>query len=72
MTRSRKQPDPSEAAFLAAYDASAFPHPSVAVDVALLTVNEGRLETLLVRRDQHPEKGAFVTRGKVGAGGGFH
>lgn len=63
MARSRKQPDPAETAFLAAYDASAFPHPSVAVDVALLTIREGRLATLLRKRDQHPERGAFALPG---------
>ena len=36
----RRTPDTEEAAFLAAYDASAFPHPSVAVDVALLSAHD--------------------------------
>jgi 8-oxo-dGTP diphosphatase len=52
-----------EAAFLAAYDASAFPHPSVAVDVALLTVLGGSLRALLVRRPKHPARGRWALPG---------
>lgn len=60
-------PDPSrdadELAFLAAYDASEFPHPSVAVDVALVTVAGGVLHALLVRREEHPAKGRWALPG---------
>ncbi len=55
----------SEAAFLSRYDPAEFEHPSVAVDVALLTVRGDRLSTLLVRRSEHPHRGRF------GLPGGF-
>lgn len=63
----KKRPEPldpdSEAAFLRRYDPSAFEHPSVAVDVALLTVRGDRLATLLVRRAEHPHRGRFALPG---------
>ena len=49
-----------EQAFLAAYDAARFPRPSVAVDLALVTVAEGTLRALLIRRDDHPGKGRWA------------
>jgi 8-oxo-dGTP diphosphatase len=52
-----------EAAFLASYDATSFPRPSVAVDVVLLTVDEADLVTLLLPRGDHPYKGAFSLPG---------
>jgi 8-oxo-dGTP diphosphatase len=55
--------DPEELAFLAAYDASAYPHPSVAVDVVLLTVAGDRLRTLLVRRAGPPQQGRWSLPG---------
>jgi 8-oxo-dGTP diphosphatase len=48
---------------LASYDASKFDRPSVTVDVALLTVAERRLQTLVVRRAHHPFKGRFALPG---------
>lgn len=56
-------PDPEEAAFLAAYDPSAFERPSVAVDVALLSAFDGALHALLLRRDQHPFRGRWSLPG---------
>jgi 8-oxo-dGTP diphosphatase len=59
-------PRPAEeedAKFLASYDASSFEHPSVTVDVALLTVDDGALRTLLLRRDAPPHKGRFALPG---------
>lgn len=55
----------SEREFLATYDPSGFEHPSVAVDVALLTLVDGRLAVLLVGRQDHPD------RGKRALPGGF-
>ena len=55
--------DPDELAFLAAYDASAYPHPSVAVDVVLLTVAGGGIRTLLLRRSRQPQLGRWAAPG---------
>jgi 8-oxo-dGTP diphosphatase len=52
-----------ELAFLAGYDASRYPRPSVAVDTVLLTVRDGVLWTLLGRRDEHPAKGQWALPG---------
>jgi 8-oxo-dGTP diphosphatase len=52
-----------ELAFLAAYDASRFPRPSVAVDVVLLTVRDGAVSTLLGRRHEHPDRGRWALPG---------
>jgi 8-oxo-dGTP diphosphatase len=52
-----------ELAFLASYDASRFPRPSVAVDVVLLTVRDGGIWTLLGRRDEHPDQGRWALPG---------
>lgn len=56
-------PELSEEEFLAAYDASAFDRPSLAVDVALLSVLDDALYTLLVRRAQHPFRGCAALPG---------
>ncbi|UJR79571.1 NUDIX hydrolase [Sandaracinus amylolyticus] len=45
------------------YDVSRFERPSVAVDVALLTVDEGALRTLLLRRDAAPYRGRWALPG---------
>jgi len=69
MTRETKKPRPDEttdaeeAAFLAAYDAAEFPHPSVTVDVAPVTTADGALHALLVRRTDHPAKGKWALAG---------
>jgi 8-oxo-dGTP diphosphatase len=52
-----------EARFLSRYDPSKFDRPSVTVDVVLLTVQSGRLSTLLIKRDQHPFRGRFTLPG---------
>jgi 8-oxo-dGTP diphosphatase len=52
-----------ELEFLASYDASRFPRPSVAVDVVLLTVRDGALWTLLARRTEHPERDRWALPG---------
>ena len=59
-TRSRSD---DEQAFLARYDAARYPRPSVAVDLVLLTVRDGRLWTLLGRRGEHPAKGRWALPG---------
>ncbi len=59
----RAGPEQAERAFLERYDASRYPHPSVTVDVALLTVREGALHALLVQRQAHPEKGKWALPG---------
>jgi len=46
----------TEKAFLEAYDPAAFERPSVAVDVALLSVVDGSLFTLVHQRSEHPFK----------------
>ncbi len=53
----------AERAFLATYDAAAFPHPSVTVDVATMTTFDGALHALLVRRSDHPAKGRWALPG---------
>ncbi len=53
----------AERDFLAGYDASRFPHPSVTADVALLSVVGGRLEALLLRRAEHPDRGLWSLPG---------
>jgi 8-oxo-dGTP diphosphatase len=55
--------DPDELAFLAAYDASRYPRPSVAVDVVLLTVTDGAVHALLARRTEHPDRGRWALPG---------
>lgn len=52
-----------EKAFLAEYDVSRFPRPSVAVDLVLLTVCDRELRVLLVRRTEHPQKGEWSLPG---------
>jgi 8-oxo-dGTP diphosphatase len=50
--------------FLATYDATAFDRPSVTVDVVLLSISsQARLQTLLVRRTEHPYKGSLALPG---------
>lgn len=64
--RSQRPPDDDdeERRFLAGYDPRAFEHPSLAVDVALLTVSDaGHLATLLVRREESPAKGRWALPG---------
>lgn len=60
-----------EAAFLAEYDENQFPHPSLTVDVALVTADEGSLHALLLRRAGHPELGKWALPGgfvRIGEG----
>ncbi|NJK46723.1 MAG: NUDIX hydrolase [Pleurocapsa sp. SU_196_0] len=45
-----------ELEFLKTYDPDEFPHPSLSVDVTLLTARGDTLEVFLIRRDEHPFK----------------
>src|SRR5205814_8465014 len=53
----------TEAEFLASYDPSQFERPSLTVDVVLLSAHDGALSTLLLRRDEHPDKGRWSLPG---------
>ena len=61
--RARQAARDDEARFLASYDASRFERPSVAVDVALLSVAEGALWTVLLHRSEHPHRGRYALPG---------
>lgn len=52
-----------EREFLASYDPGAFPRPSVSVDTVLMSVSDGSLWALLVRRAEHPYKGWWALPG---------
>lgn len=52
-----------EAAFLATYDLTRWPRPSLAVDVTLLTVVDGGLGVLLRQRTTQPAKGRWALPG---------
>jgi 8-oxo-dGTP diphosphatase len=58
-----KQSPAAEKEFLASYDASVYPHPSVSVDVALVTVDEEKLKAVLIRRQEHPALGKWSLPG---------
>jgi 8-oxo-dGTP diphosphatase len=65
---SRKVPA-DEKQFLDAYKPGDYPRPSVAVDLVIFTIIDARLVVLLVKRKEHPFKGAWVVPGgfvKVG------
>jgi 8-oxo-dGTP diphosphatase len=53
----------SEAEFLASYRPAKYPRPSVTVDVAAFSVIDAELRVLLVRRGEHPFKGAWALPG---------
>lgn len=54
---------PEERSFLEAYDPAAFDRPSVAVDVVVLAVWDGEARVVLVRRNEHPDLGAWALPG---------
>lgn len=62
-TPKRRSEGQEEQAFLDGYDPSAFDRPSVAVDLVLLTVAEGELRVLLIRRKEHPARGRWSLPG---------
>jgi 8-oxo-dGTP diphosphatase len=51
-----RQPNQAEVEFLRQYNPDEFPHPSLSVDVVLLTARDDTLEVFLIRRDEHPFK----------------
>lgn len=53
----------TETEFLASYDATRFNPTAVTVDLALMTVRDGQLAVLLVKRGGHPFKGAWALPG---------
>jgi 8-oxo-dGTP diphosphatase len=53
----------AEADFLRAYDPTEFPPLAVTVDVVVLTVRQGRLSALLVRRGEPPQRGRWALPG---------
>jgi 8-oxo-dGTP diphosphatase len=58
-----------ERQYLDTYQPADYPRPSVAVDLVIFTIIDARLVGLLVRRKEHPFKGAWVVPGgfvKVG------
>lgn len=52
-----------EPEFLRGYDSSAFPPVGLTVDIALLTIRQGQLAVLLVRRGSHPFRGQWALPG---------
>jgi 8-oxo-dGTP diphosphatase len=52
-----------ETAFLESYDVSVFERPSVTVDVVLLSIREGHLQALLVKRTEPPFQGLWALPG---------
>jgi 8-oxo-dGTP diphosphatase len=59
----RGNTNPGERAFLDAYDPRVFPPVAVTVDIAILTMQQGRLSVLLVRRGVHPHRGKWALPG---------
>ena len=53
----------TEKEFLEQYDDSVFRHPSNTVDMVLMTVSEGQLKLLLIRRGNHPWIGQWALPG---------
>jgi 8-oxo-dGTP diphosphatase len=52
-----------EKAFLDSYRPGDYPRPSVTVDLVIFTIIDARLVVLLVKRKEHPFKGAWVVPG---------
>jgi 8-oxo-dGTP diphosphatase len=63
VTRRRTAQDAEEREFLAGYDPYAFPPVAVTVDVVILTVRQGQLCVLLIRRGAHPHRGRWALPG---------
>ena len=52
-----------ERAFLASYRPKDYPRPSVTVDLVVVTIVDAQLRLLLVKRKEHPFKGAWALPG---------
>lgn len=63
MKKKSRSRNAGEQAFLAAYDASHYPHPSIAADVALLAVDDTGLRVVLIQRPEHPDLGKWSLPG---------
>jgi 8-oxo-dGTP diphosphatase len=61
--RTQRGTNAAERAFLASYDPRAFPPVAVTVDIVILTVRQGRLSVLLVRRGVHPYRRKWALPG---------
>lgn len=53
----------AEKTYLQGYRAKDYPRPSVAVDLVVLTIIDAELRVLLVKRNEHPFKGAWALPG---------
>ena len=53
----------SEEEFLANYDASRYPKPSVTVDTVIFRENDGKKQVLLIKRGNHPYRGSWALPG---------
>ena len=53
----------SEEEFLANYDASHYPKPSVTVDTVIFRENDGKKQVLLIKRGNHPYRGSWALPG---------
>jgi 8-oxo-dGTP diphosphatase len=62
-TASKRDRHDDEEAFLRSYRPSDFPRPSVTVDIAAFSIIDAELRVLLVRRGDHPFKGAWALPG---------
>jgi len=63
MSEQRNEDGLTEAEFLASYDPGRYPRPSNTVDLVLMTVSEGALKLLLIRRRNHPWIGQWALPG---------
>lgn len=53
----------TEQEFLKSYDAAQYEKPSVAVDLVLLTILDGKLQVLLTQREEYPFQGCLALPG---------
>jgi len=63
MSSRAREASAEERAFLQSYRAKDFPRPSVAVDLVIFTLVDATLKVLLVKRKEHPFKGAWALPG---------